>query len=56
MDTTEENVISEQLWRVWLAKDKLRSERAAARKLKIVAAILLSLAAIAAIVYFAIQK
>lgn len=56
MDTTEETVISEQLWRVWTAKDKLRSERAAARKLKIVVGILLTLAAIAGILYFVIQK
>jgi hypothetical protein len=56
MDTTEETVISEELWRVWLAKDRLRNERAAARKLKIAVRILLSLLAIGGILYFVILK
>jgi len=56
MDTTEETVISEELWRVWLAKDKRRSEMAAARRLKIVFGIILSLVAIGGIVYFVIPK
>lgn len=56
MDTTEETGISEELWRVWTARDKLRSERVAARRLKIVVGILLSLVAIAGIVYFVILK
>jgi len=56
MDTTEETVISEELWRVWLAKDKRRSERATARRLKIVVGILLTVVAIGGIVCFAILK
>jgi len=48
--STEETVISEELWRTWSAKDK-RRERATARRLKVVVGIVMGLVAIGSAVY-----
>ncbi len=53
--STEDTVISEELWRTWFHQRK-RREEAAARKLRAVAGIVMGLVAICVGVYFLVAK
>ena len=53
--TNDETVISEELWRAWARKGKLREE-ARTRKLKVVAGIALGLLAFGSTVYVSFAK
>ena len=51
----DQTAMHEELWRAWVQKGKLR-DAAAARKLKVVAGLVVGLAAAAAAVYLALAK
>ena len=57
MDTSTEDqtVISDELWRAWGRKDRLR-EAAVARKQRVVAAIVIALIAVGSAVYFVVAR
>lgn len=51
MSTDEQSVVNEEIWRIWVQQDKQR-ERATARKLKILAVIVVALVVIGLTVHF----
>jgi len=53
--TEDQTVISDELWRAWGRKDRLR-EAAAARKRRVAAAIAIALIAVGSAVYFAVAR
>ena len=57
MDTSTEDqtVISDELWRAWGRKDRLR-EADVARKQRVVAAIVIALIAVGSAVYFVVAR
>jgi len=56
MDSSgEETVITKELWRAWEARDR-RRDRETARRLKLLAGIVMGLVAIGSAVYFQFSK
>jgi hypothetical protein len=51
LNTNEDTTISEELWRVWRAKDKQR-QATIARRLRVVTGVILGLVALGGVVYF----